>query len=146
MRTLVKLSNVRRSEGVYSGVTVNTKARRPDAAFIEKQRQVLTKLRADLSSAVRDEKAEEAAVKEESPGPREYEDDAQKFATLEVDGALRVRDLERLGQVDHALKKIEEGTYGLSDMSGLPIPRERLEVVPESVYTLAEEEALEKKR
>jgi RNA polymerase-binding transcription factor DksA len=31
-------------------------------------------------------------------------------------------------------------------MSGLPIPRERLEVVPESVYTLAEEEALEKKR
>jgi DnaK suppressor protein len=131
---------------VYSGVTVNTKARRPDAAFIEKQRQVLTKLRAELSSAVRDEKAEEDAVKEESPGPREYEDDAQKLATLEVDGALRVRDLERLGRVDRALKKIEEGTYGLSDMSGLPIPRERLEVVPESVYTLAEEEALEKKR
>ena len=131
---------------MYSGVTVNTKASRPDAAFIEKQRQVLTKLRAELSSAVRDEKAEEDAVKEESPGPREYEDDAQKLATLEVDGALRVRDLERLGRVDRALKKIEEGTYGLSDMSGLPIPRERLEVVPESVSTLAEEEALEKKR
>ena len=125
---------------------MNTKASRPDAAFIEKQRQVLTKLRAELSSAVRDEKAEEDAVKEESPGPREYEDDAQKLATLEVDGALRVRDLERLGRVDRALKKIEEGTYGLSDMSGLPIPRERLEVVPESVSTLAEEEALEKKR
>jgi DnaK suppressor protein len=131
---------------VYSGVTVNTKASRLDAAFIEKQRQVLMKLRAGLSSAVRDEEAEEAAVKEENAGPREYEDDAQKLATLELDGALRVRDLERLGRVDRALKKIEEGTYGFSDMSGLPIPRERLEVVPESTYTLAEEEALEKKR
>jgi DnaK suppressor protein len=125
---------------------VVTKASRLDAAFIEKQRASLMKLRAELSSAVRDEEAEEAAIKEENLGPREYEDDAQKLAALEVDGALRVRDLERLGRVDRALKKIEEGTYGLSDMSGLPIPRERLEVVPESIYTLAEEEALEKKR
>jgi DnaK suppressor protein len=125
---------------------VATKASRLDAAFIEKQRASLMKLRAELSSAVRDEEAEEAAIKEENLGPREYEDDAQKLATLELDGALRIRDLERLGRVDRALKKIEEGTYGLSDMSGLPIPRERLEVVPESLYTLAEEEALEKKR
>jgi len=125
---------------------VNAKASRVDAAFIDKQRQALTKLRAELSSAVRDEEAEEAAIKEEGVGSREYEDDAQKLAALELDGALRVRDLERLGRVDRALKKIEEGTYGLSDMSGRPIPRERLEVVPESIYTLAEEEALEKKR
>jgi DnaK suppressor protein len=117
-----------------------------DAAFIDKQRQALTKLRAELSSAVREEEAEEAAIKEEGVGAREYEDDAQKLVALELDGALRVRDLERLGRVDRALKKIEEGTYGLSDMSGRPIPRERLEVVPESIYTLAEEEALEKKR
>jgi DnaK suppressor protein len=125
---------------------VNAKSSRVDAAFIDKQRQALTRLRAELSSAVRDEEAEEAAIKEEGVGSREYEDDAQKLAALELDGALRVRDLERLGRVDRALKKIEEGTYGLSDMSGRPIPRERLEVVPESIYTLAEEEALEKKR
>lgn len=125
---------------------MNAKASRVDAAFIDKQRHALTKLRAELSSAVRDEEAEEAAIKEEGVGAREYEDDAQKIAALELDGALRVRDLERLGRVDRALKKIEEGTYGLSDMSGRPIPRERLEVVPESIYTLAEEEALEKKR
>jgi RNA polymerase-binding transcription factor len=127
-------------------VTVTTKAGRLDAAFIEKQRHSLQKLRAELSSAIRDEEAEETGIHEESAGPREYEDDAQKLATLELDGALRIRDLERLGRVDRALKKIEEGTYGFSDMSGLPIPRERLEVVPESLYTLTEEQALEKKR
>jgi DnaK suppressor protein len=129
------------------GVIVTNKTSGLDAAFIEKQRQSLMKLRAALSSAVKDEEANEAAIKEESAGgPREYEDDAQKLATLELDGNLVVRDLERRGRVDRALMKIEEGTYGLSDMSGLPIPRERLEVVPESIHTLAEEQALEKKR
>jgi DnaK suppressor protein len=139
---------VRPSERVcIAGVTVAIKASPLDAAFIEKQRQTLLKLRAELSSALRDEEAEEAAIKDENAGgPREYEDDAQKLAALEVDGALLLRDLERLGRVDRALKKIEEGTYGLSDRSGLPIPPERLKVVPESLYTLEEEEALEKKR
>jgi DnaK suppressor protein len=115
-----------------------------DAAFIEKQRQSLLKLRQALLSAVKDAEANEAAVKDESAGgPREYEDDAQKLATLELEGSLVVRDVERLKQVDRALKKIEEGTYGLSDMSGVPIARERLEAVPESIYTLEEEKALE---
>ncbi|MFL6602425.1 MAG: TraR/DksA family transcriptional regulator [Steroidobacteraceae bacterium] len=125
---------------------MSTKPSRLDPAFIEKQRQLLIKLRGELSSAVRDAEAEEAGVNEESTGTREYEDDAQKLATLELDGALRVRDLERRGRIDRALMKIEEGTYGFSDMSGQPIPRERLEVVPESIYTFAEEQALEKKR
>ena len=126
---------------------MNAKASRLDTAFIEKQRQALSKVRAELSSAVRDEEAEEAAINDANAGgPREYEDDAQKLNALELDGALLLRDLERRGRVDRALQKIEEGTYGFSDMSGLPIPRERLEVVPESIYTLAEEQALENKR
>jgi DnaK suppressor protein len=48
--------------------------------------------------------------------------------------------------VDRALRKIEEGTYGLSDRSGKPIPRERLEAVPDALYTLSEEQVLEDKR
>jgi DnaK suppressor protein len=118
-----------------------------DAAFIERQRQALLKLRAALLSAVRDEAAEEDSVKSESTdGPREYEDDAQKLAQLELDGNLVARNVARLERIDRALKKMEEGTYGSSDLSGQPIPRERLEAVPESIYTLAEEDALEQKR
>ena len=74
----------------------------------------------------------------------ELEDDAQLLDTLERDGNLVVRDVQRLERVDRALKKIEEGTYGLSDISDQPIPRERLEAVPEAVYTLSEEERREK--
>jgi DnaK suppressor protein len=38
--------------------------------------------------------------------------------------------------VQRALQKIEEGTYGLCDATGEPILRERLEAVPEAIYTL----------
>ena len=126
---------------------MTAKAHPLDPAFVEKQRQVLSKLRAALLTAAKEDEADEADIKDESTGgAREYEDDAQKLATLELDGNLVVRDIARLERVDRALKKIEEGTYGASDLSGQLIPRERLEAIPESIYTLAEEKARESAR
>ena len=123
---------------------MTTKAHPLDPAFVENQRQALLKLRVTLIGATRDGEADEANLKEASAGgPREYEDDAQKLAALELDGNLVVRDVARLERIDRALKKIEEGSYGSSDQSGQLIPRERLEVIPESIYTLAEEQARE---
>jgi DnaK suppressor protein len=124
---------------------MSAKVSRLDVPFIEKQRQNLTKLRAALLAAAHADEADEANIKSESDGPREYEDDAQRLAMLEVDGNLVVRDIERLARVDRALRKIEEGSYGLSDVSGQLIRRERLEAVPEAIFTLAEEEAQEQK-
>jgi DnaK suppressor protein len=119
-----------------------------DAAFVEKQRQRLSKVRAELVTAASDDEADEANVRGESAasGSREYEDDAQRLDMLEREGNLVVRDVARLERVDRALKKIADGTYGLSDESGQQIPRERLEAVPESIYTFAEEKAREAKR
>jgi DnaK suppressor protein len=125
---------------------MNAKAPGLDAAFIDKQRRYLTDLHAALLSAVQDDEADEASVNSASAGgPREYEDDAQRLAALELDGNLVVRDVERLDQVGRALQKIEEGSYGLSDLSGQPIPRERLEALPEAIFTLAEEKSRESK-
>jgi RNA polymerase-binding transcription factor DksA len=39
-------------------------------------------------------------------------------------------DRDALRRIDHALDRIAAGTYGVSEVSGLPIPRERLEAVP----------------
>jgi DnaK suppressor protein len=115
-----------------------------DAAFIEKQRQRLIRLRAALISAAQGSEDDEATLKQESAGgPREPEDDAQKLTALEIDGAIVVRDVERLARVDRALAKISAGTYGLSDVSGQPIARERLEALPEAICTLAEERGFE---
>jgi len=116
-----------------------------DTAFVEKQRQYLLRLRASLVAAAEATESDEAEVKgERGGGAVEFEDDAQELDALERDGNLVVRDLERLARVDRALKKIAEGSYGLSDRSGKPIARERLEAVPEALCTLSEEQASER--
>jgi DnaK suppressor protein len=118
-----------------------------DAAFVERQRQYLLHLRATLVAAAQTAETDEAGVNDENAsGAVELEDDAQRLDTLEREGNLVARDVERLERVDRALKKIEEGSYGLSDISGKPIPRERLDAVPEALYTLSEETDREKNR
>jgi DnaK suppressor protein len=47
--------------------------------------------------------------------------------------------------VKRALQKIEEGTYGLSDLSGAPIPAARLQAIPEALLTVEEEAQAEKR-
>ena len=119
---------------------MNSEAQRIDKAFIERQHQRLTKLRDELADAAQGEEIEEKDVNSQSSGQaEEYEDDAQRLTTLELDGNLVARNVRRLTQVERALKKISEGTYGLSDASNQPIPKERLEAIPESIYTVAEQ-------
>jgi DnaK suppressor protein len=48
--------------------------------------------------------------------------------------------------VKRALQKIEEGTYGLSDLSGAPIPTARLQAIPEALLTVDEEAQAEKRQ
>jgi NADPH-dependent 2,4-dienoyl-CoA reductase/sulfur reductase-like enzyme len=65
-------------------------------------------------------------------------------AVLERKGNLVGRDVQRLARVLRALKKIDEGTYGISDVSGERILRDRLEVVPEAINTMSDQEASER--
>ena len=105
---------------------MNSKASKLDNALIERQRQRLTKLRDELADAVKGKVAEEKDITQSSEEAVEYGDDAQRLATLELDGNLIARNAQRLAQVDRALEKIAEGTYGLSDASGDVIPMDRL--------------------
>jgi len=115
-----------------------------DAAFIDRQRRQLLRMRETLRTAARSTELDETEVNTDSnSAAREFEDEAQRLAALELDGNLVVRDASRLARVDRALQKIDDGTYGLSDISGQPIPRERLEAVPEAVDTLSEEQRRE---
>jgi DnaK suppressor protein len=121
---------------------MNVKEARFDKRYLIAKREQLTKLRQQLLNSVRIGTAEERDVNSESAGQaREYEDDAQRLANLELDGTLVERDVQRLTRIERALQKIEDGTYGISDESGAPIPADRLEVMPEAIYTLSEQEA-----
>lgn len=61
-------------------------------------------------------------------------DDAEDMAELEVDNdrdnAVLARLKQELADVEAALKKVAEGTYGFDEKTGEPIPKERLEAYP----------------
>jgi len=121
---------------------VGSKSPGLDAAYVERKRQQLLKLRAALLKTAHAAEAEEANINGESNlQAREYEDDAQRLDMLEKEGDLVSRDVARLAQVERALQKVAEGTYGWSDVSGQRIPDGRLDAMPEAVNTVAEEKA-----
>lgn len=82
----------------------------------------------DITDTVRDEE-----------GVGDNEDEAQLIYDREDGLVSNELDLEQLEQVKKALARIDAGTYGVSEVSGKPIPLARLEAVP-SATTLVNEE------
>ena len=107
--------------------------------YLERKRRELTQLRDELRGTAEAAEAEETDNKAESAlAAHEYEDEARRLDILEKAGSPVGRYVERLNRVERALEEIDEGTYGLSDISGTPIPDDRLEAMSDAVNTVAE--------
>jgi DnaK suppressor protein len=63
---------------------------------------------------------------------------AQPLAQQGVDDAVAAGLRDRLAALDRALQRVENGNYGRSIRSGLPIPDERLEADPAAELTVQE--------
>ena len=71
------------------------------------------------------------ARREGSPfGKREEE--AAESSDLEKRLALEKRVGGAMSEIEHALRKLDEGTYGLCDSCGKPISPDRLEALPQA--------------
>ncbi len=64
------------------------------------------------------------------------EEEATESYELERRLTLEKNIREQLAAVEHALQKFEDGTYGLCDSCGEPIPPERLEALPQATLCL----------
>lgn len=67
-------------------------------------------------------------------------DDFDRTISLEVTG----KEYEILRQIERALEKIEDNTYGICDVTGEEIPRARLDAVPYATMTVKAQEKMEK--
>jgi len=65
-------------------------------------------------------------------------DPAERLTAEEGDDAVSVALEERLAAIARAEQRLEEGVFGLSVRSGLPIPDERLEADPAAELTTDE--------
>lgn len=67
---------------------------------------------------------------EASEGPTDFEDQAVDFLEIQKEQSLLVNEQSLMTEVNQALKRIDQGTYGLCVVCGNPIPEKRLEAIP----------------
>jgi len=82
---------------------------------------------------------------EASEGPQDFEETAIDFDETQKEQSIEVNENALLTEVKAALKRIENGTYGKSVVSGKPIPERRLEVIPWADRLVEEEEQREQR-
>jgi RNA polymerase-binding transcription factor len=119
-----------------------------DENFIAKQKERLQSLREELLRITRAAEEDERTRTEQDADFTEHDagDMSRDIFDREVDATIVEQVEQRLAIVERAMQKIEEGTYGLSDVSGEPIPRGRLEAVPEAIRTVEEQQRFERER
>ena len=65
------------------------------------------------------------------------DDQAQIRSERELEFALNEHELVELQAIEDALKRIQEGVYGLCLSCGVPIPHERLHAAPQALRCVA---------
>lgn len=113
-------------------------------ADIAKYKKRLEDMRAHLTHTLKTSTAEVKTL-DEGTGYSQHQadqgtDDFDRTISLEVTS----KDYGILKLIDRALEKMEEGTYGVCDVSGESIPIPRLDAVPYAIMTVKSQEKLEK--
>ena len=65
------------------------------------------------------------------------DDQAQILSERAIEFALNEHELVELQAIEDALKRIQEGVYGLCLTCGVPIPHERLHAAPQALRCVA---------
>ncbi|MDR3623950.1 MAG: TraR/DksA family transcriptional regulator [Chlamydiales bacterium] len=111
---------------------------------VAKFKKKLEELRAQLAHVLKGT-TDEVKTPDEATGYSQHQadqgtDDFDRTISLEVTS----KEYGLLRQIDRALEKIEEGTYGVCDITEEEIPLKRLEAIPYACMTVQAQEKLEK--
>jgi DnaK suppressor protein len=82
---------------------------------------------------------------EASDGHQEFEDTAVDSLEIQQEQSILVNEQALLTQVERALERIENGTYGKCVNCGQPIPEKRLEAIPWAERDVKCEELVEQR-
>jgi RNA polymerase-binding transcription factor DksA len=108
-----------------------------DDKFLAAQRVLLLEERATYLRQAETLQAEADSLAElREPGDVQFDEESGEGDTLAVererDLALSARARQEVEEIDRALVKIDQGTYGICEVSGEPIPRARLQAIPQA--------------
>jgi len=106
-----------------------------DEKFLAEQRRLLESERAVYVGQAHDLRAEaESLAQEREPGDVQFDEESGEGGTVTVDRerdlALSAQALAAVEEIDAALARIEDGTYGACERCHQPIPKPRLKALP----------------
>ncbi len=96
--------------------------------LLEKRQEVLDEAKREIGKFIRGENRQlvETAL------------DDGDWSVADLNEDLNLKKLtshkETLNKIDEALRKLEEGTYGICEECGVEIPEERLKIIPFAIY------------
>lgn len=114
------------------------------AKDLEQLKARLNEMRDELTKVLKGS-AEEVRRPDESKGYSQHQadegtDDFDRTISLN----LTTREYEMLQNIDRALERMKEGTYGICEVTGKEIPLPRLEAIPYATTTREAQEMIER--
>ena len=111
------------------------KAKGDRAAFLAEQRRMLIEERQEYMSSAEALKAQaDSLALEHEPGDVQFDEEGGEGGTAnvdrEIDLYLSAQARATVVEIDRALQKIEDGTYGICEQCGATIPDARLQALP----------------
>jgi DnaK suppressor protein len=106
-------------------------------SLLQAERAEVQGLLADTEESGREDR------EDEDERGADVDDPAASLTAEGMDDAIAESLRDRLDAIDRALRRLDDGTYGRSVRSGVPIPDERLEADPAAELTVEEAKASE---
>jgi DnaK suppressor protein len=105
-----------------------------DAEKLEHYRRLLTQQLREHTALARGNQSDALEIAATDDGVRDVGDQSVKDVSQEIEYRLSERESQVIADIDQALLRIEEGTYGLCARCGKEIPERRLEALPTARY------------
>jgi DnaK suppressor protein len=105
-----------------------------DAEKLEHYRRILTDQLRRRTETARENQSDALETAGTDDGVKDVADQSVKDVSQEIEYRLSERESQAIADIDQALLRIEEGTYGVCARCGKEIPERRLEAVPTARY------------
>ena len=105
-----------------------------DAERLEKYREILLRQLRQHTEIVRDNQSDALEMAAADDGVKDVADMSVQDVNQEIEYRLSERASQTVADIDQALMRIDEGTYGVCARCGREIPERRLEALPTARY------------
>jgi DnaK suppressor protein len=105
-----------------------------EAERLDHYRQILREQLRQHSELARGNQSDALDIAANDDGVKDVADQSVKDLSQEIEYRLSERESQLVADIDQALMRIDEGTYGVCARCGREIPERRLEALPTARY------------